>query len=187
MPPEQRVAAANELLELASTLAPGAGELMAEIAPGPSRLQEILPPTALGDVAFLRPQIPLSRSDLLVNGRGEPALAHEVAAELTSADQVDLLCAFIKWYGLRLVVEPLAALCEQGRQVRVITTTYVGATERRALDELVRLGAEVKISFETQRTRLHAKAWLFRRRSGFDTAYVGSSNLSRSALLDGLE
>ena len=187
VPPEQRVAAANELLELASTLVPGAGELMSEVAPGPSRLEEILPLAALGDVVFLRPQIPLSRSDLLVNGRGEPALAHEVAAELTSADQVDLLCAFIKWYGLRLVVEPLSALCEQGRRVRVITTTYVGATERRALDELVRLGAEVKISFETQRTRLHAKAWLFRRRSGFDTAYVGSSNLSRSALLDGLE
>ena len=187
VPTEQRVTAANELLELAATLAPGAGEMMAEIAPGPSRLEEILAPGRLGDVAFLRPQIPLSRSDLLVNGRGEPALAHEVAAELTSADQVDLLCAFIKWYGLRLVVEPLAALCSQGRRVRVITTTYVGATERRALDELVRLGAEVKISFETQRTRLHAKAWLFRRRSGFDTAYVGSSNLSRSALLDGLE
>lgn len=187
VPPEQRVAAANELLELAATLAPDGAEMVAAIAPGPSRLEEILPPAALDDVVFLRPQIPLSRSDLLVNGRGEPALAHEVAAELTSANQVDLLCAFIKWYGLRLVVEPLAALCEQGRRVRVITTTYVGATERRALDELVRLGADVKITFETQRTRLHAKAWLFRRRSGFDTAYVGSSNLSRSALLDGLE
>ncbi len=160
VPAERRVDAANELLELAATLAPGAAEIAAEIAPGPTRLEEVLPQTPLG-VTFLRPQVPLSRSDLLVNGRGEPALAQEVAAELTSADQVDLLCAFIKWYGLRLVVDPLRSLCGQGRPVRVITTTYVGATERRAVDELVRLGAQVKISYETQRTRLHARAWLF--------------------------
>jgi superfamily II DNA or RNA helicase/HKD family nuclease len=185
--PEQRVDAANHLLELAATLVPGGAGLLADVAPGPSRLEEILPVSEIDGLRFVRPQIPLGRSDLLVNGRGEPALAHEIAAELTSADEVDLLCAFIKWYGLRLVVEPLAELCARGRPVRVITTTYVGATERRALDELVRLGAEVKISYETQRTRLHAKAWMFRRRSGFDTAYVGSSNLSRAALLDGLE
>ena len=72
--------------------------------------------------------------------------------------------------------------------MRVVTTTYMGATERRALDRLVReFGAEVKIQYDAQRTRLHAKAWLFRRDTQFDTAYVGSSNLSRAALLDGVE
>jgi hypothetical protein len=87
------------------------------------------------------------------------------------------------------LLEPeLSRLRDRGAPLRVITTTYVGATERQALDRLVReLGAEVRIQYDTQRTRLHAKSWMFRRGSGFDTAYVGSSNLSRAALLDGVE
>ena len=89
---------------------------------------------------------------------------------------------------LRVLEDPLLRLRDRGVRLRVITTTYVGATERRAIDELVRrFGADVRITYETQSTRLHAKAWLLRRNSGFDTAFVGSSNLSRSALVDGLE
>ncbi len=72
--------------------------------------------------------------------------------------------------------------------LRVVTTTYIGGTEREALDRLVRnCGAEVKVQYDAARTRLHAKAWLFHRHTGFDTAYVGSSNLSTSALLEGVE
>ena len=68
----------------------------------------------------------------------------------------------------------LIGLKERGVPLRVLTTTYMGATDRTALDRLVRdFGAEVRINYETQSTRLHAKAWLFRRNSGFDTAYVG--------------
>src|SRR4029450_2546942 len=57
-----------------------------------------------------------------------------------------------------------------------------------ALDRLVReFGAVIKVQYDAQRTRLHAKAWMFRRRTNFDTPYVGSSNPSRAALLDGVE
>lgn len=101
---------------------------------------------------------------------------------------MDLLCAFVKWHGLRVLEEQLSELKRRQVPFRVITTTYVGATERRALDRIVRdFGGEVRISYETASTRLHAKAWMFHRNSGFSTAYVGSSNLSKTALLDGLE
>jgi len=135
-----------------------------------------------------RPVTPLSDVALLTNSRGEPNLGAELRAEMGSADDVDLLCAFVRWHGIRVLEQPLAELKARGVPLRVITTTYRGTTERRALDELVRrFGAQVKIRYDAQTTRLHAKAWLFRRGSGFDTGYVGSSNLSKSALVEGLE
>ncbi|HEX6967438.1 MAG TPA: DUF3427 domain-containing protein [Micromonosporaceae bacterium] len=158
-----------------------------------SRAQEVLTavverPAPPRQVAFPpRPEIPLNTGALLVNGRGQPRVGHAVVREMASADEVDLLCAFIKWHGLRVVEQPIRDLIARGGRLRVITTTYLGATEQRALDRLAELGAEVRISYETRTTRLHAKAWLFRRHTGTTTAYVGSSNLSRAALLDGLE
>lgn len=70
----------------------------------------------------------------------------------------------------------------------VITTTYTGATEARAVETLAALpGVELRISLDGRRSRLHAKAWLFHRATGFGTAFVGSANLSAVALLGGVE
>ncbi|MDV3125283.1 DUF3427 domain-containing protein [Mycobacterium sp. 21AC1] len=143
---------------------------------------------SLGALAPPRPATPLSDAALMTNARNEPTLAAELRTELASADHVDLLCAFVKWQGLRLLERELTELRHRGVPLRVITTTYLGATDARALDALVNeFGAEVRINYETDRTRLHAKAWLLRRNTGFHTAYVGSSNLSHAALVDGLE
>mgnify|MGYP003382201358 CR=1 FL=1 len=142
----------------------------------------------LGPVlATERPLVPLSTPDLLVNARGEPSVAVTIAREIQSADRIDLLCAFIRWTGVRLVQSALQEHCRAGRPLRVITTVYTGSTERRALDWLVSIGAEVRVSYDTRTTRLHAKAWLFERLSGYSTAFIGSSNLTQSAMLDGVE
>ncbi|MBZ4417366.1 DUF3427 domain-containing protein [Myxococcus sp. RHSTA-1-4] len=134
-----------------------------------------------------RPHLSLAESGLLVNGRRDYQVGPELARECVSADRIDLLCAFVRFAGLRLVRRQLEDFVRRGGQLRVITTVYTGATERRALDELVGLGAQVKVSYETDQTRLHAKAWLFHRNTGLHTAYIGSSNLTHSALVDGLE
>ena len=76
---------------------------------------------------------------------------------------------------------------EAGKPLRVITTIYTGSTEQRALEALQDLGAEVRVSYDTSTTRLHAKAWMFHRASGFSTVYIGSSNLTFSAQVAGLE
>ncbi len=156
----------------------------------PRQLLSVLPSPGPGVVAMerVRPSTPLSEAALLTNARGEPSLGAELRAELDTCDEVDLLCAFVKWYGLRLLEPELERLRLRSVPFRVITTTYMGATDPNALDRLVRdFGAEVKIQYDAFRTRLHAKAWMFRRATTYDTAYVGSSNLSRAALLDGVE
>ncbi|MEU1592383.1 DUF3427 domain-containing protein [Streptomyces sp. NPDC005708] len=186
LPSEERVYAANHILASVSTLE-GAQEWIDMVADGPRQLFALTRQEAPG-VFALRPATPLSDTALLTNAPEDPSLGFELRAELATADRVDLLCAFVKWHGLRIIEQSLRAARERGLRIRVITTTYIGATERRALDRLVQeFGAEVKVNYETRSTRLHAKAWLFHRDSGYDTAYVGSSNLSKAALLDGLE
>lgn len=177
----ERVALANDLLAQLAPLDP--------IVAGPRQLLAVRSADELRGNRFdQRPEIALAEAALLTNGRGEPALNTEIAKELATCDATDLLCAFVQWSGLRVLEEALRERAERGVPLRVITSTYVGATERRALDELVRrFDAEVKVGYEARSTRLHAKAWRFRRATGYDTAYVGSSNLSRSALVSGLE
>lgn len=181
---ERRRALVNELLNRLD-------DMDGQISSDTRQLLAIRRPVAPGTPpmrSIERPATPLSDAALLTNAHGEPALGHEVRAEIATADSVDLLCAFVKWHGIRLLETQLSDLHSRRVPLRVITTTYIGGTERAALDRLINdFGAEVRIQYDAKRTRLHAKAWLFGRATGFDTGYVGSSNLTKSALLDGVE
>jgi len=141
-----------------------------------------------------RPDTGLAAPWLFTAGKGSPSLLTELRRELSACDQVDILVSFITHSGVRKLLDILQSVTavDAGGQprtrLRVLTTTYTGATEIQALDELARLpGCQLKVSLDGRRTRLHAKAWLFRRKSGFGSAYVGSANLSGAALMRGLE
>ena len=144
------------------------------------------------------PEVGLAVPWLFTAGKGSPSLLHEIRRELASSDQVDILVSFITVSGVRKLQDVLQQITAVGAgqhgggrpaaRLRILTTTYTGVTEARALDELARLpGCEVRVSLDGRRTRLHAKAWLFQRQSGFGSAYVGSANLSGAALTGGLE
>lgn len=136
----------------------------------------------------ITPYTRLTQSELFTGGNLGLSLVSELKKEILSSNEIDLLVSFIKFKGIIILERELQEFTKRGGKLRVITTTYMGASDYKAILLLSKLpNTEVKISYNTSNERLHAKAYLFKRNTGFHTAYIGSSNFSRSALTDGLE
>jgi len=190
---EQLLASAtliNDLIVHARTLT---GSKKIELDPISRPPRKLLAITSQG-LELLRPETGVSTPWLFTAGRGSPSLLQELRREISSADTIDMLVSFITVSGVRKIIDLLKDLTSidaagvSRLKLRILTTTYTGATEAAAIDMLAALpGTQIRISLDGRRTRLHAKAWIFSRHSGFGCAYAGSANLSGAAMMGGLE
>jgi superfamily II DNA or RNA helicase len=186
--PEQRRHLCNRIISLLAGT-PAKDHLLARqlVATAKPLLLEVTPPH-YGTKGILRPQTSMVESSLFTGSPREPQLIHELLAEMRSADAVDILVSFIKWSGLRLLFPAFEDLRDRKIPVRVITTSYMGASDAPAVEWLAGLpNVQIRVSYDTERTRLHAKAYHFKRHSGLATAYIGSANMSHAAMTSGLE
>ena len=182
----------NKIIDVVNSCTEGSKEdILSEKA---EQLKAILlddPMTILTDKTakdLLRPDTSISMSSLFTGAHREPNLYTEINKEIASCDRIDMMVSFIRWSGVRLILKRLQEFTDAGHSLRIITTSYMGATEFKAIDELSKLkNTEIKISYDGERTRLHAKVYVFHRNTGYSTAYVGSSNLTQPAMTSGCE
>jgi superfamily II DNA or RNA helicase/HKD family nuclease len=179
---------ANRVIELVS------GDDSDKIAKEEQVLSEVIAAdeNAFRKVTKAEPVRPLSGfrvSNLFTGGQSHLSLASEIERDIVSADSISLIVSFLKLSGVNIIYDRLKEFCSvEGHKLRVITTTYCGITEAKAIQRLSELpNTEIRISYQADIERLHAKSYIFERHSGMSTAYIGSSNLSKSAQTDGLE
>lgn len=154
-----------------------------------SLYQKINTAHSISNYKTVRPETSLLESTLFTGAKQEPTMLSEIKKEIVSSDSVDLLISFIKWSAIVKIIKDLEEFTSrEGTKLRVIATTYMKATDYKAIMEIAKLpNTEVKINYETNQLRMHAKSYIFKRNTGFSTVYIGSSNLSNPALTEGLE
>lgn len=186
--PEERLSLANRIIDLLARETGLAHLAHHRLVTTPKPLLLEITPPHYGTSGIPRPHTSIVESSLFTGSPQEPQLVHELLEEMRSADELDILISFIKWSGLRLLMPGFEELRERNVPVRLITTSYMGASDAPAIEWLAaQPNVETRISYDTERTRLHAKAYHFRRKSGFSTAYIGSANMSHAAMTSGLE
>ena len=138
-----------------------------------------------------RPKSGFTFNTLFTGSNHDLSIQNEINRDIISADEIYWIVAFIRFTGIRIFETSLRQFLQNdGARLHIITTTYMGASEPKAVEFLKNLNPEkvdIRVSYNTRNERLHAKSYIFVRHSGLSTAYIGSSNLSHSALTDGLE
>lgn len=115
-------------------------------------------------------------------------LYYQLINSLKQADSVDIVVSFLMESGVRMLLGELDNALKRGAKIRILTGNYLGITQPSALYLIKhKLGEQVDLRFYNEKKRsFHPKSYMFHYKE-YSTIYIGSSNISRSALTSGIE
>lgn len=134
-------------------------------------------------------ELQIESTDVMTGDRNRNRyLFYQLKMSMLKADRIDIIVSFLMESGVKLLLKDLKAALDRGVQVRILTGNYLGITQPSALYLLKKeLGNRVDMRFYNDKKRsFHPKSYMFHYKNAGEI-YIGSSNISRSALTSGIE
>lgn len=122
------------------------------------------------------------------DGDARMHLYFQLLKSFQKAKSVDIIVSFLMESGVNMLIKHLGNALKRGAKIRILTGNYLGITQPSALYLIKRkLGDQIDLRFYNEKNRsFHPKSYIFHYED-YSEIYIGSSNISRSALTSGIE
>ncbi|MCM1122002.1 MAG: DEAD/DEAH box helicase family protein [Eubacterium sp.] len=138
---------------------------------------------------FQNEQLQIESTDVMTGDRNRSRfLYYQLKMSMQKAKRIDIIVSFLMESGVKMILKDLQSALNRGVQIRILTGNYLGITQPSALCLIKKeLGNRVDLRFYNDKARsFHPKAYIFHYEN-YGEIYIGSSNISRSALTSGIE
>lgn len=124
----------------------------------------------------------MSRVELITSDLGSHLLQ-----QIAKASTICILSSFVMKSGVAFLKEVLANAARAGADIKICTGDYLYITQPEGLTELLSIDENIEVRlWKSNGVSFHPKAYLFKSETE-DCLFIGSSNLSKSALNNGVE
>lgn len=134
-------------------------------------------------------EVQITSTDVMTGDRNRNRfLYYQLKMSMLKAKKIDIIVSFLMESGVRIILNDLKAALHRGAKVRILTGNYLGITQPSALYLIkMELGNRVDLRFYNDKGRsFHPKSYIFHYED-MGEIYIGSSNISKSALTSGIE
>lgn len=134
-------------------------------------------------------ELHIEPTDVMTGDRNRSRfLYYQLKISMKKARRIDIIVSFLMESGVKMILRDLQEALDRGVRVRILTGNYLGITQPAALCLIKKeLGNRVDLRFYNDRKRsFHPKAYIFHYENSGEI-YIGSSNISKSALTSGIE